>query len=129
MIKNSTKSDLAKAKGMGSSNSGSHHWWHQRLTGIFLVILSVWLVVFCWEIGSNRELSSILSTIEKPQNVLMLSLFAIIVFYHSFLGMQVVIEDYVNCRALRLFLIVSIQLFSLITAIAFVVAAMYIMTL
>jgi succinate dehydrogenase / fumarate reductase membrane anchor subunit len=129
MIKNSTKSDLSKAKGMGSSNSGAHHWWHQRLTGIFLVILTLWLVIFCWEIGSHRELSSILSVTQKPYNVLMLSLLVVVAFYHSFLGMQVVIEDYVNCRALRLFLIVSIQLFSVITASTFVVAAMYIMTL
>lgn len=129
MKRSSTKSALAKAKGLGSAGSGSHHWWHIRLTSVFLVILTLWLVTFCWEIGGYRELSSILSVTQKPRNVLMLSLFAILVFYHSFLGMQVVIEDYVNCRALRLFLIVFIQLFSVITASAFVVSAMYIMTL
>jgi succinate dehydrogenase / fumarate reductase membrane anchor subunit len=129
MIKDSTKSDLAKLKSLGSSHSGVHHWWHQRLTAIFLIFFTIWLFIFCTQIGSQKELSSILGIIQKPQNVLMLSLLSVLIFYHSFLGMQVVIEDYITCRALKMTLIISIQFFSVVTASAFVVAAIYTMTL
>jgi succinate dehydrogenase hydrophobic anchor subunit len=43
--------------------------------------------------------------------------------------MQVVIEDYISCRAYRFVLVVGIQIFAIITAISFAFAAFYVMIL
>lgn len=122
-MKNSMKSYLAKAKGAGSAGYGSGHWLYQRLTGLFLALSTIWLIIFVHDIVASPGLSSILS------NIVMLSLFMIAAFYHSYLGMQVIIEDYIHCRAIRLGLIIFLQFFSIITVTAFIVAVIYIMTL
>ena len=40
----SLRTPLAMVKGLGSAKDGSHHWWHQRLTAIALVPLSLWFI-------------------------------------------------------------------------------------
>lgn len=127
-MKNKYRSDLSKAKNLGSAGSGSGHWWHQRLTAILLTLITVWLFYFFWDI-SNSTPSEIIEVFNKPYHVLMLTLFIMAGFYHAALGMQVVIEDYVHCRAVRLSLILMVQIFSIVTALAFILAVLYVMTL
>lgn len=127
-MKNKYRSDLSKAKNLGSAGAGSGHWWHQRFTAIILTILTGWVFCFFWEI-SHSELSGIIEVFRKPYHVLMLILFVLAGFYHAALGMQVVIEDYVHCRAARLILLLTTQIFSIVTAFAFVLAVLYVMTL
>ncbi|CAN0604839.1 unnamed protein product, partial [Ectocarpus sp. 12 AP-2014] len=97
-MKNKYRSDLSKAKNLGSAASGSGHWWHQRLTAILLILITAWLFYFFWDI-SNSTPSEIIEVFNKPYHVLMLTLFVMAGFYHAALGMQVVIEVYVHCRA------------------------------
>ncbi|MDP5110305.1 MAG: succinate dehydrogenase, hydrophobic membrane anchor protein [Rickettsiaceae bacterium] len=127
-MKNKYRSDLSKAKNLGSAGSGSGHWWHQRLTAILLTLITAWLFYFFWDI-SNSKPSEIIEVFNKPYHVLMLTLFVMAGFYHAALGMQVVIEDYVHCRAVRLSLILMVQIFSIVTALAFILAVLYVMTL
>jgi succinate dehydrogenase / fumarate reductase membrane anchor subunit len=127
-MKNKYRSDLSKAKNLGSAGSGSGHWWHQRLTAILLILITAWLFYFFWDI-SNSTPSEIIEVFNKPYHVLMLTLFVMAGFYHAALGMQVVIEDYVHCRAVRLSLILMVQIFSIVTALAFILAVLYVMTL
>ena len=41
----SRMSALGQALGRGSAKHGADHWWAQRVTGVALVLLSVWFVV------------------------------------------------------------------------------------
>jgi len=41
----SLSTPLAKARGLGSAKSGTHHWIAQRLTAIALIPLSLWFVL------------------------------------------------------------------------------------
>lgn len=127
-MKNKFMSDLAIAKNLGSSGSGSEHWWRQRLTAIIMVLLVFWMVCFFKQL-SGQEIDSMIMVVKQPYNIVMLSLFTLTAFYHAALGMQVVIEDYVTCRLSRLVLILSIQIFSIVTVIAFLVAVLYVMIL
>ena len=127
-MKNKFRSDLSIAKNLGSAGSGAHHWWHQRFTAILLTFAALWVFCFSWEL-SGEELSGMLEVVKKPYHVIMLSLFVVAGFYHAALGMQVVIEDYVHCRMARLCMLLLIQIFSIVTVIAFLVAVLYVMTL
>jgi len=127
-MKNKFRSDLSIVKNIGSAGSGSKHWWHQRFTAIILVFSTFWLFSFAWQL-SGAELSGVIEVVKQPCNVIMLSLFTLMGFYHAALGMQVVIEDYVTCRMARLAMLLSVQIFSIVTAIAFLVAVLYVMTL
>jgi succinate dehydrogenase / fumarate reductase membrane anchor subunit len=127
-VKDKFKSDLAIAKNLGSAGSGSEHWWRQRLTAIIMVLSVFWLVYFFIDL-SSQEIDSVILIIKKPYNIVMLALFTLVAFYHSALGMQVVIEDYVTCRLSRLALLLLVQIFSLLTMVAFLVALLYVMIL
>jgi succinate dehydrogenase / fumarate reductase membrane anchor subunit len=127
-MKNKFRSDLSLAKNLGSAGSGSKHWWHQRFTAIIMVLSIFWVFSFSWQL-SGLELSGVIEAIKQPCNIIMLSLFTLIGFYHAALGMQVVIEDYIPCRAIRLTMLLSLQIFSIVTVIAFLLAVLNIMTL
>jgi succinate dehydrogenase / fumarate reductase membrane anchor subunit len=127
-MKNKYRSDLSMAKNLGASGSGSGHWWHQRVTAIILALVTFWLICFSWSL-STAELSGIIEIVKKPLNIVMLTLFTITGFYHAVLGMVVIIEDYIHCRAIKLTLILLIQIFSIVTVISFIIAVLHVMNL
>ena len=127
-MKNKYRSDLSKAKNLGSAGSGSHHWWHQRLTALIIAVMVFWVVSFFWQI-SKGEVSVVIACLQKPYNIVMFMIFFITMMYHAVLGMQVVIEDYINCRIMRLVFLLGTQIFAIITTVSFLVAVFYIMIL
>ena len=42
----SLESDLARVRGLGSAKDGTHSFWHQRITAIALIGLTLQLTVF-----------------------------------------------------------------------------------
>ncbi len=118
---NKYRSDLSKAKNLGSAGSGAKHWWHQRLSAIILVLTTIWLVDFLYNL-SNIPAEDFPAFFSQASVMIGCLLFVIIGFYHAALGMQVVIEDYVHNRAMRLMLLLGVQLFSIISVVSFVVA-------
>lgn len=127
-MKNKFRSDLSIAKNLGSAGSGSKHWWHQRFSSLMLVLVTVWLVTFSWDLG-RAETSAIVEILKRPYNIIMLGIFVMSGLYHAALGMQVVIEDYVHCRAVRLVTLLLVQVFSIVTAISFLIAVLHVMNL
>jgi len=94
------RTPLARARGLGSAKSGTEHFWWQRVTAIVLVLLVPWLV---WLLVSlaGADLDTARAVIAKPWNAILLAIFAVAMFWHAKLGIQVVIEDYVHTRALE----------------------------
>ena len=41
----SLRTPIGRARGFGSSQDGTHHWWHQILTAVALLPLSAWFVI------------------------------------------------------------------------------------
>lgn len=98
------RSPLGAALGLGAAKSGVKHWWAQRVTAVALALLGVWFVVSLALVGSF-ELAAITHWIGNLCNATLLALFIATLAYHSQLGVQVVIEDYVQ-GALKTILIV-----------------------
>lgn len=111
---------LAKAKNLGSGG-GVHHWWMQRMTAIVMVPLVFWLVYFISAV-SGHSAEETMQHLQKPYNLIPAMLFLIAGLYHGALGMQVVIEDYISCLFTRYFLIISMKIFTLVTALGGLVA-------
>ena len=103
-------SPLKIAKGLGSAKTGLHHWWLQRLTAIALIPLTIWFVIIIAFINEADYQQSI-DLISQPFNGTLLILFIIASFWHSQLGMQVVIEDYVSQKFMRVTLLIIIKYF------------------
>jgi len=109
------RSPLGRAIGLGSAKEGVAHWWAQRVTAVALVPLLVWFVIAVIELaGADRAVFA--EWIRHPvPAVLMISLLAA-GFYHSTLGLQVVIEDYVENEALKFALAIANKLASILLA-------------
>ena len=92
----------------------SRQWKFQRLTAVLLVPLSGWLLVL-FHLLFNGTYSEILIWVSNPVNNLALTIWVFSVSTHAVLGIQVVLEDYVNDSSWRSrFNILSYVWFSLI---------------
>ena len=94
------RSPLAKAKGLGASGDGSHHFWVQRMSALALIPLIIWV---CFSIAFLPEASysTVVTWLQSPFNGIVTLLLVVISLYHGQLGMQVIIEDYVSCHSKR----------------------------
>src|SRR3712207_7483473 len=39
------RSPLGRVRGLGSAKSGTRHWWHQRVTSVLLLPLTIWFAL------------------------------------------------------------------------------------
>lgn len=86
---------LKRVRGLGSAREGTGHFWHQRLTGIALVPLTLFFVGLIVSLnGASYERTH--AVLANPFVTLILALMLIAGLYHMRLGMQSVIEDYVH---------------------------------
>lgn len=103
------RSPLGRAVGLGSAKEGVEHWWAQRLTAIALVPLALWFVSSV--IGLvGADLETVQGWVSLPLPAILLILLLIATFYHTFLGLQVVIEDYVHGEFAKLALLIILRL-------------------
>jgi succinate dehydrogenase / fumarate reductase membrane anchor subunit len=96
----SLQSPLGKVRGLGSAGTGVHHWWVQRLTSVALVPLAVWLLVSLVSLPS-LDFVTLVSWVGGTWTASLLSLFVISACWHSSLGIQVILEDYVHDPGLK----------------------------
>ena len=95
------RNPLATARGLGSAKSGTGHWWAQRVSAVALIPLSLWFVISV--LGLVRaDYAIVVDWLHMPSTAVLLSLFLATVFYHAYLGVQVVMEDYVDREWLKI---------------------------
>ncbi len=117
----SMQTPLAKARGLGSDNQGTHHWWQQRLTAIALTPLSLWFIYSLLIIGSVDH-ASVTRWMSDTMNAVLLILFIVSLFHHAQLGMQVVIEDYIDSEWQKMSSIILIKFLALFAGLTSVIA-------
>lgn len=105
---NELRTPLERAHNHGSAGDGVGHWWAQRFSAILLVLLTAWLV---WALTAlvGADHSAARAFLSHPFHAVMGILFVATAFYHGQLGLQVVVEDYVNHRALEVLTLVAIK--------------------
>ncbi len=105
----SLRTPLSQARGLGSAKDGVNHWWMQRLTAIALIPLSLW---FVFSIARYHLVNypTMILWLHNPYVAIALVLYFTALFYHSALGVQVVIEDYVANEPLKIGSIVLMKL-------------------
>ena len=87
-------------------HSGISHWKVQRVSAMINIPLIIWFVI---SIISLRDYSfnENINWLKQPINCILITLMLTSVFYHSSLGLQVVIEDYISDIKIRKLLIFS----------------------
>ena len=96
----SLRSPLSRVLGSGSAKEGTEHWWMQRVTAIALALLVPWFLWSLLQLDGYAH-GDLESWAGQPTNAVMLLLVSIVLAWHSMLGVQVVLEDYIHGPALK----------------------------
>lgn len=97
----SYQSPLGRARGKGSAKDGVHHFWVQRVSALALIPLSLWFVFSVARLAGG-DYYMVHHWVSAPSVAVTLVLFLVAALYHSMLGVQVVIEDYVSSEGLKI---------------------------
>ena len=111
------RSPVARARGLGSAKSGTGHFWYQRVTAVFLAVLSPWILGMLVALA-GADVAHVQATLAKPINAVPMALFLMSLFWHAKLGLQVVIEDYIHHRPTEIFLQLSVSFVFALSALA-----------
>ncbi len=91
------RSFLSRARGVGAAGSGTHHWWVERVTAIALVPLTVWFVYAVLHLlGAPQH--NVHRFVANPVNTVLLLALVAMTFHHMQLGLQVIMEDYIDSQ-------------------------------
>ncbi len=97
----SLRSPLGRVLGLGTAKDGTSHWWSQRLSAVALVLLGSWFLVSLATMPGFGHAAAV-EFVANPWHAVLLMLLSVTMAYHSWLGVQVVIEDYVHAHGLKL---------------------------
>ncbi len=104
----SLRSPLGRVRGLGAAKEGVGHWWAQRLTALALIPLTLWFAASVAAMTGAGH-GQVAAWIASPLVAGLLILLIFATFYHSYLGLQVVIEDYVHHEGVKLALLLLVQ--------------------
>ena len=89
------KTPLGRVRGLGSAKSGVDHWWLQRVTAVANIPLVLFLVLLLIVLN-GRDWATMVAAFRHPLVAVLTGLAVLSIFWHMRLGLQVVIEDYVQ---------------------------------
>ena len=113
----SLRTPLNRVLGLGSAKEGTEHFWGQRISGIALAMLGLWFAVSMAHMPGFSHGEAV-AFIGDPLNGVLLTLLVVTVGYHSNLGVQVVIEDYVHAHGAKLALLILARFAHILLAVA-----------
>ena len=117
----SLRTPLGHVRGLGSAKSGTKQFWHQRLTSVASVPLSIFFIVLVVSlIGRNH--AAAVQILGSAWIAVLLLLFILTIAYHMQIGMQEIIEDYAHGELSRLVLLIANTFFSIAIGLASVFA-------
>ena len=97
----SLRSPIGRVLGHGAAKEGSGHWWSQRVTSVALVVLGLWFVSALLRLD-DLNFALVTAWLAKPVNAVLMTLLVATSVYHSQLGVQVVVEDYVTSKGTKM---------------------------
>lgn len=104
------RSSLGKVRGMGSAKDGSSHFLKQRVSAIANIPCIIFFIAFFMIYGSRsyEEITSAISNV-FVSSIMVIGIFSVSI--HMLLGMQVIIEDYVHSKFLKILLLLLNKFF------------------
>jgi succinate dehydrogenase / fumarate reductase, membrane anchor subunit len=96
----SLRSPLSRVEGLGSAKDGTTHWWAQRVTAVALIPLTLWFLISLLTLPA-LDYETVHTWLSVPITGFLAVLLVAVLTYHSYLGTQVIIEDYVTSSGMK----------------------------
>ena len=92
---------------------GSSYWLVQRLSAVLLIPIALW---FVWGALPHllQDPLSVRVWFGDPVHAIGVGIWTILLFWHGFLGMRVVCEDYIKDRVVRAYVVLALALLTLV---------------
>ena len=111
------KTPLGRVRGLGSARSGTGHFWHQRLTSVAGVPLTIaFIVIVIALLGRNH--AAAVQILGSPLVAIVMLLFILTTVYHMCLGMQEIIVDYVHDDLMKFLALMANTCFGVVVGLA-----------
>ena len=115
------KTPLGRVRGLGAGRSGTVHFWHQRLTSVAAIPLTIaFIIIVVALLGRNH--AAAVQILGSPLVAILMLLFIITSVYHMCLGMQEIIVDYVHDELLKYLALMANTFFGFAVGLASVYA-------
>lgn len=119
----SMRSPLGHARAMGSTRSGTEHWYLERLQAVALVPLVVWFVISVIG-GLGADHASLQAWMAAPGNMALMILLVGTLFWHAQLALSVVILDYVHNRTAETVSLIAVKFACILLGVFLIVAVL-----
>jgi succinate dehydrogenase / fumarate reductase membrane anchor subunit len=119
----SIRTPLARVRHLGTARAGTKHFWHQRLTSVALIPLTIVVIIVVLGLLGRNHAAVVQILGSSPVAIGML-LFILVSIYHMWLGMQTIIEDYVHDELPKYAALMSNTFFSCIVGLTAVFATL-----
>jgi succinate dehydrogenase / fumarate reductase, membrane anchor subunit len=111
------RTPLARVLGRGAAKSGTGHFWHQRVTAVANIPLTIAVVIILITLlGRNQAATA--QILGAPAVAIIMLLFIGSITAHMKIGMQVIIEDYVHDDSIKLTLLMANAFFTVAVGLA-----------
>jgi succinate dehydrogenase / fumarate reductase membrane anchor subunit len=117
----SMRTPLGRVRGSGSARAGTTTFWHQRLTSVAAIPLTIgFIVIVIALLGRNH--AAAVQILGSPLVAIVMLLFIITTVYHMWIGMQEIIVDYVHDELMKYLALLANTFFSVVVALASIYA-------
>lgn len=101
MSKHQMRTPMRSVRGLGAAHTGTGDFWHQRVTAVAGIPLTIALVVIVIAL-LGRSHAAVVQILGSPIVAIIMLLFIINMAYHMWIGMQEIIVDYVHSDKFKL---------------------------
>jgi succinate dehydrogenase / fumarate reductase membrane anchor subunit len=111
------RTPLARVRGRGTAKSGTNHFWHQRVTAIANIPLTIAAVtILITLLGRNQ--AAVAQILGSPVIAIIMLLFIASITAHMRIGMAVIIEDYVHDESTKLAMLMANTFFTIVVGLS-----------
>jgi len=100
------RTPLRRVRGLGAGHTGTTTFWHQRLTSVAGVPLTIAVVIIAIAL-LGRSHAAAVQILGSPLVAIILLLFILNTAYHMWIGLQEIIVDYVHDEKLKLLSVIG----------------------
>jgi succinate dehydrogenase / fumarate reductase, membrane anchor subunit len=121
----SLETPIHRVEGLGAAHSGTQHFWRERITAVALIPLSIWFGVSAISLIGADEIE-VLTYLHHPWNAGLMGLFVVIAFMHQMIGIQSVVDDYVQQPGLKIVCLLLNRAFAWVVGLICIIALLQI---